>query len=274
MNKKYFTLSKLLVMKTEDAVRTARCRRRVWASPSRASRKKHCFTLIELLVVIAIIAILAAMLLPALNKAREKANTVNYLGNLRQIGQGMIQYSGDNNDYWIPFKQINATAAHKFRWPYVLISQYGLTAKTMKCRSAAMLKNSSTNGRTDIEANPENWGAYEQIAYGYNQEGLGTGIWRQNVTGEDVAKNPPPKIAQVKKPGEIVAVSDSIYSLTWDSGFYLLIWKNDYFGNFGIHDRHSDGANLLWADGHASWQNNARRRFWLYNHLWPNYKNN
>ena len=76
--------------------------------------KKH-FTLVELLVVIAIIAILAAMLMPAIGKAVEKAEATSCMNNLKQIGAANMMYISDNNQ-WV-FSAAYQNSAKKMYYP-------------------------------------------------------------------------------------------------------------------------------------------------------------
>ncbi len=97
--------------------------------PPAPSRKRR-FTLIELLVVIAIIAILASMLLPSLNQARDVAKSGNCKSNLKQLGIVMLLYCGDSDDTFIPASQGGGSY-----WTGVLAANRYLTKRQMLCPS-------------------------------------------------------------------------------------------------------------------------------------------
>src|SRR5437867_5455737 len=86
------------------------------------AKRRNAFTLVELLIVIGIIAVLVAILLPVLNRAREAATTAKCLAQLRQLGQAAAMYANDNKGYTLPagYRAIS-DGYHTESWAGILV---------------------------------------------------------------------------------------------------------------------------------------------------------
>ncbi len=234
-------------------------------------KKQNGFTLIELLVVVAIIAVLVALLLPAVNKARNVAKSAVCMNNLHQLGLAFHQYAGDHNDFLPPlcdyFNANNWTWYTNRMSMYIPITTWVMGDWGKFTVPAGIWQCPSVTG-AETDPDPGSWGPYSTgygAGYGVNEYHLF--LFGHQPNGQPSSSNSPP-LSRITRPTELLLISDA--RVRWAENKYKTSitvdcpkcypWDSPVFG-WGapkeVAPRHNGRGNVCFVDGHVeSWEYN------------------
>jgi prepilin-type N-terminal cleavage/methylation domain-containing protein/prepilin-type processing-associated H-X9-DG protein len=216
------------------------------------------FTLIELLVVIAIIAIFAAMLLPALSRAKSKAQSTSCANHLRQLQQAWIMYAGDTTD-WIPLNRVvnqgGFNFADKGSWvvgnAWLDVNATNIMTGTLYPYLTSVDVYRCPTDRSTVRNHPE---LTKTRSYGAS-------LWLNGFLNDsfDSDNQIPRKLSSLPSPGPArTFVFIEVHENTIDDGTFRLPSPYDKLSDENAGDwdsipadRHNNGANITFADGHV-----------------------
>ena len=216
----------------------------------------HSFTLIELLVVIAIIAILAAILLPALNSARERGRSASCINNLKQLGTAVTQYADQAGFY--PPSYVNAP--DWTNWGYQLgVNGFMNNYQVYICPSLDVSSipdpgsyRHDHNWAKDPTMVTPSW-TKNYLHYGINTYGVthDAGDGDQIKNGGDFATLKPVRPGKIDDPSGKIMLAEAYMCLPGKSVPYSYVDTS----NGWVVARHGASANITWVDGHVSGDN-------------------
>ena len=199
-------------------------------------KKHHKFTLIELLVVIAIIAILAAMLLPALSAARERARAADCIAKLKQVGLCLQQYGSDNNNY-LAFN--NQEKTRGIFYPFAVLPYMGFNDVPLNDWACANNPNSLPHLKCSTMNGIKGSTGASLLGYNYWITGANRGP-----TATDLGTYAK-KFDGFYDPSSKILLHCSGDSVSYSYGKYL------DSATYKWNTAHAGGVNFLMVDGHA-----------------------